>query len=184
MQCSAIDGAVVACALQNNYLGTKKTWTRKIALITDGESPLELEEWKETVQSFNNNHVQMTIMFVFLARRARVLTISTVASILTRMMIMYSRRKTNQILNAATKNSIVNSSDFLTTVCLVHAHLHCKKLVDQTLRSPSRSCRELCLLWATIRHGKKRRFPFSFAPANAHPSLVQLAGANTPSCPN
>ncbi len=60
----AIDGVIVASTIQDQYLDRKKTWTRKLVLITDGESPLELEDWQMTATNLNEKNVQFTIMCV------------------------------------------------------------------------------------------------------------------------
>jgi ATP-dependent DNA helicase 2 subunit 2 len=58
----AIDALIVAIETQNDYLSSKKTWTRKITLITDGENPIEIEDWEATVKKMDELNVGLTIM--------------------------------------------------------------------------------------------------------------------------
>ncbi|KAJ8520350.1 hypothetical protein ONZ45_g2822 [Pleurotus djamor] len=60
----AIDALVVAIETQHKYLGSKKTWTRKIVLVTDGESPLEVEDWEAIVQKMDALDVSLTVVGV------------------------------------------------------------------------------------------------------------------------
>lgn len=50
---------------QAEYLASKKTWTRKIVIITDGESPIEVEDWEATVQKMDALDISLTVVFVF-----------------------------------------------------------------------------------------------------------------------
>jgi ATP-dependent DNA helicase 2 subunit 2 len=63
---SAIDALIVAIDSQDKYLSTKKTWTRKIVLLTDGENPMEMEEWERTVQKMNQHQVSLVIVWVYI----------------------------------------------------------------------------------------------------------------------
>lgn len=60
----AIDAIIVGVETQNTYLGNKKTWTRKVILVTDGEGPMELEDWEATVQKMNELNVGFTVVGV------------------------------------------------------------------------------------------------------------------------
>ena len=62
----ALDALIVAAETQERYLGTKKTWTRKIFLITDAESPVEDEDWEQIVSRLQVYNVSLTIVFVLL----------------------------------------------------------------------------------------------------------------------
>lgn len=62
---AAIDALIVAIETQHIYLSSKKTWTRKIVILTDGESPIELDEWENTAQAVNDRDIIFTIMYVF-----------------------------------------------------------------------------------------------------------------------
>jgi len=62
----AIDALIVAIETQHIYL-SKKTWTRKIVILTDGESPIELDEWENTAQAVNDRNIILTIMYVSIA---------------------------------------------------------------------------------------------------------------------
>ena len=72
MVCTAIDALIVAIETQDRYLGNKKTWTRKIYLVTDGENPIEVEDWEATAKKMNALDTQLVVVYVgtFLALRA------------------------------------------------------------------------------------------------------------------
>ncbi|KAF9073930.1 SPOC domain-like protein [Rhodocollybia butyracea] len=59
-----IDALIVAVEAQNLYLGNKKTWTRKVILVTDGEGPIELEDWEVTAAKMNELNVALTVVGV------------------------------------------------------------------------------------------------------------------------
>ncbi|KZT68787.1 SPOC domain-like protein [Daedalea quercina L-15889] len=59
-----IDALIVGIETQNRHLGNKKTWTRKIVLLTDGENPIELEDWEATVKKMNALDIGLTIIGV------------------------------------------------------------------------------------------------------------------------
>ncbi|KAF9259906.1 ku80-like protein [Marasmius fiardii PR-910] len=58
-----LDALIVGLETQSRYLG-KKNWTRKIYLITDGEGPIELEDWEMTVDKMNQWNVLTSIVGV------------------------------------------------------------------------------------------------------------------------
>ena len=58
----AIDALIVGAHTQQQYLAKKKTWTRKMVLLTDGDSPMELEDWELTAKKLNEYNVHLTIM--------------------------------------------------------------------------------------------------------------------------
>ena len=60
----AIDGLIVAIEAQDMYLKKKSTWTRKIVLLTDGETPMEIEDWEATVKRMNDKEIQLSIVYV------------------------------------------------------------------------------------------------------------------------
>lgn len=60
----AIDALIVGVETQNRYLATKKTWTRKAVLLTDGENPIELEDWEATAEKMNTFDVSLSVMQV------------------------------------------------------------------------------------------------------------------------
>jgi ATP-dependent DNA helicase 2 subunit 2 len=45
------------------YLASKKTWTRRMVLVTDGRSPIELDEWESTPRTINERNVNFTIVY-------------------------------------------------------------------------------------------------------------------------
>ena len=49
---------------QDVYLARKKTWTRKMVLLTDGENPIEVEDWQATARKMNDLAVGLTIVYV------------------------------------------------------------------------------------------------------------------------
>uniref|UniRef100_A0A8H7Y8Y4 ATP-dependent DNA helicase II subunit 2 n=1 Tax=Psilocybe cubensis TaxID=181762 RepID=A0A8H7Y8Y4_PSICU len=59
-----IDALIVGIDTQSRYLGTKKTWTRKIVIVTDGESPIEVEDWEATVAKMDELEVKLTVVGV------------------------------------------------------------------------------------------------------------------------
>jgi len=59
---AAIDALIVAIETQHIYLASKRTWTRKIVILTDGESPIELDEWENTAQAVNDRNITLSIM--------------------------------------------------------------------------------------------------------------------------
>jgi hypothetical protein len=60
----AIDALIVGVETQDRYLGNKKTWTRKIVLLTDGENPIEIEDWEATIDKINALKIRLVIMYV------------------------------------------------------------------------------------------------------------------------
>ncbi|CAL1697373.1 unnamed protein product [Somion occarium] len=59
-----IDAIIVGIETQERYLANKKKWTRKMILLTDGESPIEIEDWEATTRKMNNLNVSLTIVGV------------------------------------------------------------------------------------------------------------------------
>ena len=59
-----MDALIVAVQMQDEVLQSKKTWTRKITIVTDGESPMELEDWEATVQKINELEVRLAVVYV------------------------------------------------------------------------------------------------------------------------
>lgn len=59
-----LDGIIVGTYVQNEELGKKATWTRKVVLITDGQNPLEIEEEdiEATLTKLNEWNVTLTIV--------------------------------------------------------------------------------------------------------------------------
>ncbi|KAG6831636.1 hypothetical protein H0H92_008713 [Tricholoma furcatifolium] len=58
-----VDALIVGIEAQAAYLGSKK-WTRKIVLVTDGESPIEVEDWEATAEKMNSTGVSLTVVYV------------------------------------------------------------------------------------------------------------------------
>ncbi|QRW05625.1 ATP-dependent DNA helicase II subunit 2, related protein [Ceratobasidium sp. AG-Ba] len=59
-----INGIIVAIQTQSEYLAKKPSWTRRMVLVTDGETPLEIEDWEATVDKINELAINMTIVGV------------------------------------------------------------------------------------------------------------------------
>ncbi|KAI0735882.1 SPOC domain-like protein [Earliella scabrosa] len=59
-----IDALIVAIETQDRFLGNKKTWTRKIVILTDGENPMEIEDWEATVKKMNDLGISLTVVGV------------------------------------------------------------------------------------------------------------------------
>ncbi|KAI1790424.1 SPOC domain-like protein [Ganoderma leucocontextum] len=59
-----IDALIVAIETQDQYLHNKKTWTRKIVILTDGENPMEVEDWEATVKKMNALDIGLTVVGV------------------------------------------------------------------------------------------------------------------------
>ena len=64
MRYTAIDAIIIGIETKDKYLAKKKTWTRKIVLLTDGENPIELGDWEETAKKINDLGIITTIMQV------------------------------------------------------------------------------------------------------------------------
>ncbi|KAI6165394.1 SPOC domain-like protein [Pisolithus thermaeus] len=60
----AIDALIVGIETQDDYLERKRTWTRKIVIVTDGASPLEIEDWEATVKRMSSLSISLTVVGV------------------------------------------------------------------------------------------------------------------------
>lgn len=58
----AIDALIVGIETQDQYLRSKPSWRRKIVLVTDGENPIEIEDWKATARKLRDTNTQVAIM--------------------------------------------------------------------------------------------------------------------------
>jgi len=65
----AIDALIVGIETQDTYVANKKTWTRKIVVVTDGENPIEIEDWEATVQKMNALAIGLTIVYVICSEK-------------------------------------------------------------------------------------------------------------------
>ncbi|KAL4064741.1 SPOC like C-terminal domain-containing protein [Scleroderma yunnanense] len=59
-----IDALIVGIETQDTYLERKRTWTRKVVVITDGASPIETEGWEKTIKKMQELRVSLTILGV------------------------------------------------------------------------------------------------------------------------
>ncbi|KAF8139796.1 SPOC domain-like protein [Boletus edulis] len=59
-----IDALIVGIETQDIYLEKKRTWTRKTVLVTDGESPMEVDEWEAIVKKMEGLNVSLTVVGV------------------------------------------------------------------------------------------------------------------------
>ncbi|PPQ67012.1 hypothetical protein CVT24_011306 [Panaeolus cyanescens] len=57
----ALDAVVVAAEQQSRYLGKKK-WTRKIVIVTDGENPINQDDWEPIVANLDNLNVGLVVV--------------------------------------------------------------------------------------------------------------------------
>ncbi|KAJ7151626.1 ku80-like protein [Mycena filopes] len=57
-----LDALIVAIETQDDNLNSKRTWTRKIVLVTDGESPIEVEDLPETTKRINDLEINVTVV--------------------------------------------------------------------------------------------------------------------------
>src|ERR1700761_1772966 len=62
----ALDAVIVAVETQDTHLASKRTWTRKMMLITDGDSPIEVEDLPETIKRINSLNIAVTIVYAHL----------------------------------------------------------------------------------------------------------------------
>jgi ATP-dependent DNA helicase 2 subunit 2 len=65
--CSAVDALIVGAETLSNYLKTKRSWTGRIVLLTDGESPLQIETWELIAKKLNGFNFRITIVYVLLS---------------------------------------------------------------------------------------------------------------------
>ncbi|KAJ7071583.1 SPOC domain-like protein [Mycena amicta] len=62
-QGDSLDALIVAMETQEDHLASKKTWTRKMVLVTDGDSPIEIDgQLKQTVKKMNAYGISLTIV--------------------------------------------------------------------------------------------------------------------------
>lgn len=52
----------MAIDAQGTYLMSKKTWTRKMVLLTGGEGPIEIQDWEDIASKINDLGIQFNIM--------------------------------------------------------------------------------------------------------------------------
>ena len=60
----AIDGLIVGIQTQEEYLAKKRTWTRKMVLITDGENPVITSDWQDTASKLDELEIKLAIVSV------------------------------------------------------------------------------------------------------------------------
>jgi ATP-dependent DNA helicase 2 subunit 2 len=61
----AVDALIVGAETLSIYLRTKRTWTGRIVLLTDGESPIQIENWELIAKKLSSFNFRITIMYVF-----------------------------------------------------------------------------------------------------------------------
>ncbi|KAH7926187.1 SPOC domain-like protein [Leucogyrophana mollusca] len=59
-----VDALIVGIETQDVYLAKKKSWTRRIIILTDGENPIEIEDWEATVNKMNALDIALTVVGV------------------------------------------------------------------------------------------------------------------------
>ncbi|KAF8172182.1 SPOC like C-terminal domain-containing protein [Mycena galopus ATCC 62051] len=57
-----LDALIVAIETQNAYLEKKKTWTRKIVIVTDGENPIEGNDLDATIERIKDLDIGLTVV--------------------------------------------------------------------------------------------------------------------------
>jgi hypothetical protein len=62
--CLAVDALIVGAETLSHYLRTKRSWTGKIVLLTDGESPIEIEKWESIAKMLSSFNFRITIVYV------------------------------------------------------------------------------------------------------------------------
>ena len=60
-----MDALIVGITAQDRYLGKRK-YTRKIVLLTDGENPIEIENWELAADKMNDLKIKLTVVYVAL----------------------------------------------------------------------------------------------------------------------
>jgi ATP-dependent DNA helicase 2 subunit 2 len=65
---AAVDALIVSIETQDEYLHKKKTWIRKIVILTDGQNPIEVEDWEATVKKMDSLSIGLMIMCVICAQ--------------------------------------------------------------------------------------------------------------------
>jgi ATP-dependent DNA helicase 2 subunit 2 len=58
----AIEGIICAVEEQETYLAKKPSWTRKMVLVTDGESPINPEGWEMTAEKITDCKISLAIL--------------------------------------------------------------------------------------------------------------------------
>ncbi|KAF8480890.1 SPOC domain-like protein [Russula ochroleuca] len=59
-----VDALIVGAETLSNYLRTKRSWTGRIVLLTDGESPIQIERWELIAKKLNSFNFRITIIGV------------------------------------------------------------------------------------------------------------------------
>ena len=49
-------------SLQAEHLASKPTWTRKMVLVTDGESLMDTNDWEETANKIKELKIKLAIL--------------------------------------------------------------------------------------------------------------------------
>ncbi|KIY45729.1 SPOC domain-like protein [Fistulina hepatica ATCC 64428] len=57
-----IDAIIVAVRTQEEYLAKKPSWTRKLKVVTNGEGPIEMEDWSLTANKINELSVHTVVV--------------------------------------------------------------------------------------------------------------------------
>ena len=58
----AIDALIVGIEAQEQLFSKKPSYRRRIVLVTDGENPIEIEDWKATVRKLQDTNTKVAIM--------------------------------------------------------------------------------------------------------------------------
>ena len=60
----ATDALIVGIETLAKYLKTRKKWTCKMTLLTDGENHVEFDNWEATANKINDLSIHLTIVYV------------------------------------------------------------------------------------------------------------------------
>ena len=52
----------MAIEAQGTYLMSKKTWTRKMVLLTDGDGPIEVQDWEDIASKIDDLGIHFNIV--------------------------------------------------------------------------------------------------------------------------
>jgi hypothetical protein len=144
----AVDALIVGAETLSNYLRTKRTWTGRIVLLTDGESPIQIENWESIAKKLSSFKFRITIVCVLptLAASIRILIVRSGVDFdddeidfheegkshikVTPTRLDYACCLTASI-SAKTKPFTINSLPLSPTQSWEHFHSHWMKLASQ-----------------------------------------------------
>ncbi|THH30384.1 hypothetical protein EUX98_g3795 [Antrodiella citrinella] len=57
-----VDAIIVGIETQDTYLAKKKTWTRKMVVLTDAQNPIETEDWEATAKKMSDLGIMLIVV--------------------------------------------------------------------------------------------------------------------------